>query len=501
MTKWSTQKKWKLVALFAFLAGYNAYTALRSSIILYFYRTGYACTEEQTVDRFDDPGDWSGSKYCGNKDNVIGAAQRLSAVLLPVQMVVEFCCTPFFAALADKWSYIYVVLIGYFFAVGGMILYTGAASSIPGNYDKYKDASHSGIDLQLIMPLSLSVLARVAVGLGNAMINAPSGGLIVSYAPVQHRVKYVAYFMLARFIPSIIGGVAAVAVANMYLESYTGFFIALSIMWVPLLALIGFVIWGCCYCRRAPTADDPITAETDVSMSQFAVDWSDKRRHGKLVGFCGILKSLCETLQAPCFFRVVLADSLIWAGAVGSLVILPSYMQTAHSWPQELFSTLFFCAGTPCFLIAGYVQFKCIYPRGGFASVIRIGYSSIVVAMAVLCLVPWVAWFVVVAICLICAGSTGWFGVIFMCVRCFRQGQQAQFQALYETFTLFAMLISIIVFSFVLYDEHTESQARQAVPFVVSLMISTIAFTIFWFLKYDTFVHDATPNIAASSAC
>ncbi len=106
----------------------------RSVPSLYFYRTGFACTDEQD----EGPGDegWSGSAYCGDADGVIGAAQRLVSLLVPVQMAVEARATrrcaslparsvcmrprprpqvlamPPLTALADRWSYTGVVFIG-----------------------------------------------------------------------------------------------------------------------------------------------------------------------------------------------------------------------------------------------------------------------------------------------------------------------------------------------------------------------------------------------------
>ena len=64
-----------------------AFTQGRSVPSLYFYRTGFACTDDQD----EGPGDegWSGSAYCGDADGVIGAAQRLISLLVPVQMAVE----------------------------------------------------------------------------------------------------------------------------------------------------------------------------------------------------------------------------------------------------------------------------------------------------------------------------------------------------------------------------------------------------------------------------
>ena len=43
---------------------------------------------------------------------VIGAAQKLSSTLLPMQLCVELIATPFFSALADNWNYRGVVAIG-----------------------------------------------------------------------------------------------------------------------------------------------------------------------------------------------------------------------------------------------------------------------------------------------------------------------------------------------------------------------------------------------------
>ena len=82
----------------------------RSAPMLYFFRTGYACAQPPTSEAGDEG--WSGSEYCGDPHSVIGAAQKLSSTLLPIQLCVELIATPVFSALADNWNYRGVVAIG-----------------------------------------------------------------------------------------------------------------------------------------------------------------------------------------------------------------------------------------------------------------------------------------------------------------------------------------------------------------------------------------------------
>lgn len=447
--------------------------------MIYFYRTGYACTQEQTINRFDNPGDWSGSKYCGHKDDVIGAAQRLGGMLSPIQLVIELFATPIFAALADRWSYVFVIAIGYTFAVAGTFLFAVASSTIQNNYDAYDNVSHNGNDLELLMPKGVLIMARIAIGIAGSTLTAPAGALVISYAPVQQRARYLGYLTAARMIPYFCGIFAAVGVVNMYLEGYTTFFLIVATLWVAMFPLLVLLIWGHCCCARASATEIKPDVHPILSMDDFAVDWHGKTRQGKFIGLKAIGNSLCETIKTPGFFRILTGFFFITAGQTGPLSILGSYMQTAHDWPQGRFAVLVPCVGIPAFVLVNIIHYKLTYPRGGFQLMIRTGYTLLVLSNIVLCLVPWVAWLVVLAIILIIGAFSGWLGVLFICVKRFRQAQQAQFQGLFEVFLLLGGIVSIPLFSFVLYDEHADSKPRQALPFFVGLLLSSFGLAIF----------------------
>lgn len=177
----------QLRAILFFVFYYQLISALRSGPLLYFYRTGYACERESNDGPGDD--DWSGSEFCGDKESVIGAAQRFASVfLLPLQLVVEVVATPILAAVADRRSYVSVIVVGVAFATIGNLLLAITAALLPDAADAYEEDGEGRIFLtrdgvKLIMPLGTLIAARIALGISGSAVTAPSGGVVISMAP------------------------------------------------------------------------------------------------------------------------------------------------------------------------------------------------------------------------------------------------------------------------------------------------------------------------------
>ena len=168
-------------------------------------------------------------------------------------------------------------------------------------------------------------------------------------------------------------------------------------------------------------------------------------------------------------------QGLFLAAGLGSGSILQSFTQTALGWGQATLFNIGIAVAIPSFLLSIYVTFRHLKPKGGFFLMAHVGFHAMCAGFLLLCFCPWAPFLIFLALALVCFAILPAFcGVLFLVIKHFPQEQQAQAQGLEEITALFCVGPALPFWTFVLYDEHADDEAKQALPFFVSFGLSVV---------------------------
>ena len=105
----------------------------------------------------------------------------------------------------------------------GLALLSAVAAAVPPAADRYDDAHHDddASHFRMLLQLPQLCLARFAIGIAGASINAQAGALFVSLAPSSRRGAYLLIMMIARGVGVAIGGGVGLLVIRLFLTDYT----------------------------------------------------------------------------------------------------------------------------------------------------------------------------------------------------------------------------------------------------------------------------------------
>ena len=197
---------------------YGLYVNLVNSMHSPFLRTLISCDAPVTAPHFAD--EWSGSAYCGDKNEVITQAQRLGSSLAPLATALHMVTGPFLAAAADRYSRIVVIAIG--LLIEGISLACLALAATAANHEYA--ATHA-----LAAPLWLLIARAVFNGVSST--GAPVNALAADLAPKHEHARVYLAIAVAHGGAGLLGAVGGIAILKLELDDY-------SLAWrVALLAL------------------------------------------------------------------------------------------------------------------------------------------------------------------------------------------------------------------------------------------------------------------------
>lgn len=461
----------------------------RSAPMLYFFRTGYACEQPPT----SGPGDegWSGSEYCGDPHSVIGAAQRLSSTLLPMQLCVELIATPFFSALADNWNYRGVVAIGAVLNVVGIGLLALTAAEGSAAADRYTpDAGSDANATTLLLPLGTLCSARIMLGISGSAVPAAAGALFLSLYPEPQRGDTMVKLLSVRAVGASAGAALGLTLVRLYLSDYTMCWLALTVLAAVAAAPLYWVRQPAAHERLAPP---PSSSSSAPKLSAGAVDDTEALRLGRpsgMGGVCGRVcggvsggggggggvraaattlgRSLAELLRVPLMRVLLVSVTLLVFGWVGAASILTSYMQSAFGWRQGRYEMITLGAGIPAGIVAVVIGRRYVQPKRGLVGLLQAGFACMLGGSVALCLVPWAPYVLIAYVMLAVPGACALPCALVLIAKVFPQHQQAQAQGLLELTLVFGVGATVPLFGHWLYDAKEEDPARQATPFVIA---------------------------------
>ena len=105
----------------------------------------------------------------------------------------------------------------------GLALLSAVAAAVPPAADRYDDAHYDddASHFRMLLQLPQLCIARIAIGIAGASINAQAGALFVSLAPSSRRGAYLLIMMIARGVGVAIGGGVGLLVIRLFLTDYT----------------------------------------------------------------------------------------------------------------------------------------------------------------------------------------------------------------------------------------------------------------------------------------
>ena len=483
------QRRRRALMLFAGLSSMRNWAQV--SPMLYFFRTGYACEQPPT----SEPGDegWSGSEYCGDPHSVIGAAQRLSSTLLPMQLAVELIATPFFSALADNWNYRGVVAIGTVANVVGIGLLGLTAAEGSAAAEHYTpDAGSDANATTLMLPFGTLCSARIMLGISASAIPSATGALFLSLYPESQRGNTMVKLLSSRAVGASAGGGLGLSLVRLYLSDFTLCWLALTVLAAVAAVPLYWARPPAAHERHAPPPSSAVVKPTPSAGAGDDTGVLRLVRNSGMDGVCGnlcggvssagsggggggvraaaatLMRSLAELLRVPLIRVLLVSVTLVIFGWMGAASILISYMQSAFGWRQGRAEMIIVGAGIPAGIVAVGIGRRYVQPKRGLVGLLQAGFACMLGGSVALCLVPWAPYVLVVHVMLMVPGVCALPCAFVLIAKAFPQHQQAQAQGLLEVAVAVGVGATIPLFGHALYDAKEEDPARQATPFVIA---------------------------------